>query len=128
MHSAMSSRRAAWLVQGFHHAQPGVGTHRLKGRADVYAIILPFHHPSIVLRSGAEVTKERLTCATTACIVRSLDQLRSGTNWSPATSTQELEGSPRRRMRGPQFVFFRGLNSPSIRSHRARGLACLAVK
>jgi hypothetical protein len=30
VHSAMSARRAAWLVQRFHHAQPGVGTYRLK--------------------------------------------------------------------------------------------------
>ena len=42
--------------------------------------------------------------------------------------TQEPEDSPRRRMRAPQFAFFPALNSPSIRSFSARGLAGVEVK
>ena len=59
---------------------------------------------------------------------QNLGQLELATNWSPTTSTQEREGSPRRRTRGPQFVFFRALNSPSTRRYKARGLACSAGK
>ena len=99
------------------------------GRADWF---MPSFYHSVLLQLlhavGPKGLRSCLTCATTACILRSLDQPGSATDWSPATSIQEPEDLPRRRMRGPQFAFFRALNSPSIRSLQCARIGLLGWK